>query len=180
MEVCYCRCLEFDDNIGVRTNKPWTSAHGWRNPMFRVHAFEGRTFLTLAVIYSSHFDTSLTCGAFESTMYNSFLIARSAIYVHRRSLLLVFSSFSPGFPRVIGLIIIGETVACTFRVIFSCKFKVPKNPWKNTLSSLLGSQATARLTPKFDTYLVTFFSFFKVPSPYLHKTVHFSRIWSFW
>ena len=111
------------------------------------------------------------------------LIARSAIYVHRRSLLLVFSSsFSYGISEVMGLIIIGETVACTLRVIFSADFKVPKKPEKNALSPLLGSQATARLTPILGTLLDTFLRFFlkKVPSPYLHKTVHFCRIWSFW
>ena len=66
------------------------------------------------------------------------IIARSAIYVHRRSLLLVPTTppphpttpTPPGFPRVIGLIIIGETVACTLRVIFCGDFKVPKNPEK--------------------------------------------------
>ena len=95
------------------------------------------------------------------------LIARSAIYVHRRSLLLVsssssFSFYYDGISEVMGLIIIGEAVACTPRVIFSEDFKVPKKPWKKSaFSPLLGSQATARLTPILDTLLDTFLSFFE-------------------
>ena len=61
------------------------------------------------------------------------IIARSAIYVHRRSLLLMsYSSdyYYDRIPKVMGLIIIGETVACTLRVIFSSDFKVPKKPGK--------------------------------------------------
>ena len=92
-------------------------------------------------------------------------IARSAIYVHRRSLLLVPTppptTPPPVFPTVIGLIIIGETVACTLRVIFCGDFKVPKKPEKKSaFSPLLGSQATARLTPILGTLLDTFLRFF--------------------
>ena len=77
--------------------------------------------------------------------------------MHRRSLLSVppppptTTTTPPGFPKVMGLIIIGETVACTLRVIFSDDFKVPKKTEKSALNPLLGSQATARLTPIFVT-----------------------------
>ena len=128
--------------------------------------------LSSSAIYSPNiqvYSISLHYGALRSALDTGYwIVARSAIYVHRRSLLSVPTTppptptTPPGFPKVIGLTIIGETVACTLRVIFSGDFKVPKKTEKKSaFSPLLGSQATARLTPILDTLLGTFLSFFE-------------------
>ena len=109
-------------------------------------------------------------------------LARSAIYVHRRSLLLVssssyYSSSSDGidlllllllgFPKVMGLIIIGETVACTLRVIFSGDFMVPK---KKCVKSTFRKPGDGKVDPDFWHFVGYFFEFvfeksaFTIPS----------------
>ena len=91
-------------------------------------------------------------------------IARSAIYVHRRSLLSVPTTpptpTPPGFPKVMGLIIIGETVACTLRVIFCGDFKVPKKPEKKCVKSTFGKPGDGKVDPDFGHSFGHFFEIF--------------------
>ena len=56
-----------------------------------------------------------------------------------------------------------------------------RNYWFVQIQGYEKSQATAELTPVLGTFLTPFWVFLKkMPSPYLHKTVHFCRIWPFW
>ena len=59
-------------------------------------------------------------------------LLRAALFTFTGAVSFRFRLLPPttGFPKVMGLIIIGETVACTLRVIFCGDFKVPKKPEK--------------------------------------------------